>query len=69
MGPGVWIKAWFDLPSGSGGEAQVTGTIMDVKTKKKSGKKPGKYFDVAYEQRYGLPNEWIHVSDVKLLLV
>ena len=41
---------------------------MDVKTKK-SGKKPGKYYDVAYEQRYGLPNDLIHKSEIRAMLV
>ena len=63
---GRQIKTWFDLPSG--GEAQVTGTIMDVKTKK-AGKKKGRYYDVAYEERHGLPNQWIYVSEVKQKLV
>ena len=63
---GRQVKTWYDVPSGQ--EAQVRGTIMDVKTKK-SGKKPGKYYDVAYEQRYGLPNDLIHKSEIRAMLV
>ena len=65
---GRQIRTWVDLPSGK--EAQVTGTIMDVESRKKQGKKKaGRYCDVAYEGRYNLANEWIHSSEVKDLLV
>jgi hypothetical protein len=66
---GRQIRAWVDLPSGK--EAQVTGTIMDAESRKKQGKKKkaGRCYDVAYEGRYQLQNEWIHSSEVKGLLV
>ena len=65
---GRQIRTWVDLASGK--EAQVTGTIMDVQSRKKQGKKrAGRYYDVAYEDRHNLQNEWIHSSELKPLLV
>ena len=63
---GRQVQTWYDLPSGK--EAQVRGTIMGVKTRK-TGKKKGKTYDVSYEARYGLPNGWIHVSEIQSILV
>ena len=58
----------MDLPSGK--EAQVAGTIVDVQSRKKQGKKKaGRYYDVSYEGRYKVPNEWIHVSEIKPILI
>jgi hypothetical protein len=65
---GRQIRTWVDLASGK--EARVTGTIMDVQTRKKQGKKKaGRYYDISYEGRYNLQNEWIHSSELKPLLV
>ena len=65
---GRQIKVWVDLASGK--EARVTGTVMDSETRKKQGKKKaGRYYDVAYEDRYNLQNEWIHAKEIKPLLV
>jgi hypothetical protein len=65
---GRQIRTWVDLASGK--EAQVTGTIMDVESRKKQGKKkPDRYYDVSYGDRYNLHNGWVHASEIKPLLV
>ena len=65
---GRQVRTWMDLPSGK--EAQVAGTIVDVQSRKKQGKKKaGRYYDVSYEGRYKVPNEWIHVSEIKPILI
>ena len=52
-------------------EAQVTGTIIGVSSKK-SGKKKGRYFEVEYDDSkldVEIPNEKVHSSEIKDMLI
>ena len=52
-------------------EAQVTGTIIGV-ISKKSGKKKGKYYEIEYDDSkldVEVPNEKVHQGEIKDMLV
>jgi hypothetical protein len=62
------VKTWMDLDDDQ--EIQVKGKIVS-KSKKKSGKKKGAYYEVDYDDSklpVEIPNEKIHVSDIKGML-
>jgi hypothetical protein len=65
------VRSWMQVGDNIEDEAQVTGTIIGV-TKKKSGKKKGKYYEVEYDHSkldVGVPNEKVHQGELKDMLV
>ena len=62
------VQTWMDVDDG---EVQVKGTVIGVSSKK-SGKKKGKYFEIQYDDTklsVEIPNEKVHVSDIKSMLI
>jgi hypothetical protein len=62
------VQTWMDIDDDE--EVQVKGTIIS-KSQKKSGKKKGAYYEIKYDDSklsVEIPNEKIHVSDVKGIL-
>jgi hypothetical protein len=65
------VRSWMQVGDDEEDEAQVTGTITGV-TKKKSGKKKGKYYEVEYDDGkldVQLPNEKVHQGEIEDMLV
>jgi hypothetical protein len=63
------VKTWMDIDDD--GEVQVKGTIIS-KSQKKSGKKKGTHYEIEYDDSklsVEIPNEKVHSSDIKGMLV
>ena len=65
------VRSWMQVGDNEDDEAQVTGTIIGVSSKK-SGKKKGKYYEVEYDDGkldVDVPNEKVHQGEIKDMLV
>ena len=63
------VETWMDIDDDE--EVQVKGKIIS-KSQKKSGKKKGTYYEIEYDDSklsVEIPNEKVHVSDIKSMLI